>query len=165
MFPWQIKRMLVIIYTLHDGIFLSITHFSRYVEAHLQVGGGGNPLRQLQLGPAELSDRPDVPCVLLESQFCLQNDHVLGPADGHGLRHHFWGIFVGVVEIPHPAQVPGGEARSVRVCAVQVLRSGHSRALLLSAVDQTANLTVQLHLRQIRLHQRVQRGVQGAVIG
>lgn len=31
---------------------------------------------------------------------------------------------------------------------MQVLRSGHSRTLLLFAADQTANFTVQLHLRQ-----------------
>lgn len=151
--------MLVIIYTLHDGIFLSITHFSRHVEAHLQVGGGGNPLCQLQLGPAELSDRPDVPCVLLESQFCLQNDHVLGPADGHGLCHHFRGIFVGAVEIPHPAQVSGGKAGNIRVCVVQVLRCGHRRAHLRSAADQAADFTVQLHLRQGRCYQLAQCGV------
>lgn len=142
MFPWQIKRMLVIIYTLHDGIFLSITHFSRHVEAHLQVGGGGNPLRQLQLGPTELSDRPDVPCVLLESQFCLQNDHVLGPADGHGLRHHFWGLLIGTVEIPHPSQIPWRKPRNVRMGGAQILSGGHRRALFPPGADKTANLTV-----------------------
>ncbi len=164
MFPWQIKRMLVIVHTLCDGIFLSITHFSRQVESHLQVGRGGDLFRQLQLGPSEPAHRLDVPQLFLERQFCLEDDHVLGPADIHGLGHHLRGVLIGPVKVPHPAQVPGGEPRSVRVHGMQIRGCGHSRALFRPAVDQTANLTVQLHLRRCRRHQRVQSGVQIAVI-
>ena len=93
---------------------------------------------QLQLRPAELPSRFDVPCPLLGSQLRLQNDHVLCPADGHGLTQHFRCALIGAVELPHPAQVPGGEARGVRVCAAQILRSGDSGAFLWPAADQPA---------------------------
>lgn len=157
--------MFVIIHTLHDGIFLSITHFCRQVESHLQVGRGGDLFRQLQLGPSEPAHCPDVPQLFLERQLRLQDDHVLDPADGHGLCHHLGGILICAVEVPHPAQVPGREPGNVRIGDTQILGGSNSRALLLSAIDQMADLTVQLHLRRCRRHQRVQRGVQGAVIG
>ena len=119
---------------------------------------------QFQLGPLKLTNSPDVPCSFLERQRRLQDDHVLGPADGHGLCHHFRGILVSTVKVPHPAQVSGGEAGDIRIGNAQIFSGSHRRALLRPATDQTANLTVQLHLRQTRRHQRVQRGVQGAVI-
>ena len=119
---------------------------------------------QFQLRPAELPSRFDVPCLFLGSQLRLHNDHVLCPADGHGLTQHFRCALIGAVELPHPAQVPGGEARGVRVCAAQILRSGDSGALLWPVADQPANLTVQFHLRQVRRHQGVQRREHGAVV-
>ena len=88
MLPWQIKRMLVIVHTLRDAVFLSITHFRYQVEDDVPVGGGGNLLRQLQLRPSKLSDRSDIPGPFLKCQLRLQDDHALGPADGHGLHHY-----------------------------------------------------------------------------
>ena len=123
-----------------------------------------NSLLELQLRPAELPSRFDIPCPLLGSQFRLQDDHILCPADGHGLSQHFRCALIGTIELPHPAQVPGGEAGGVRVCAAQILRSGDSGALLWSATDQPANLTAQFHLRQVRRHQRIQRREHGAVV-
>lgn len=119
---------------------------------------------QFQLGPLKLTNSPDVPCSFLERQLCLQDDHILCPADGHGLCHYFLGIFIGEVKLPHPPQVPRGEAGDIRIGNAQIFSGSHRRAFLRPAADQTADLTVQLHLRQIRRHQRVQRGVQGAVI-
>ncbi len=119
---------------------------------------------QFQLRPAELPSRFDVPCLFLGSQLRLHNDHVLCPADGHGLTQHFRCALIGAVELPHPAQVPGGEARGVRVCTAQILCSGDSGAFLRPAADQPANLTVQFHLRQVRRHQRIQRCEHGAVV-
>ena len=123
-----------------------------------------NSLLELQLRPAELPSRFDVPCPLLGSQLRLQNDHVLCPADSHGLTQYFWCALIGAVELPHPAQVSGGEAGGVRICGTQILRSGNSGALLWPAADQPANLTVQFHLRQVRRHQGVQRREHGAVV-
>ena len=129
------------------------------------MGAGGNLLRQLQLGPPKLPDSTDVPGFLLERQFRFQNDDVLCPADGHGLNHHLRVALIDAVEVPHPPQVPGREPSNVRVRTMQILRSGHSRALLRPAADQTANAAVQFHLRQTCRHQLIQRCEQGAVIG
>ena len=69
-----------------------------------------NSLLEFQLRPAELPCHFDVPCPFLGSQLCLQNDYILRPADGHGLSQHLWYTLIGAIELPHPAQVPGGEA-------------------------------------------------------
>ena len=123
-----------------------------------------NSLLELQLRPAELPSRFDVPCLFLGSQLRLQNDHVLCPADGHGLSQHLRCALIGAVELPHPAQVPGGEAGGVRVSSAQILRSSDSGAFLRPAADQPANLTVQFHLWQVCRHQGVQRREHGAVV-
>ena len=128
------------------------------------MSGGRDLLCQLRLGPAELPDGTDVPGFLLERQLRLHNDHVLCPADGHGRSHGLRGAFIGAVEVPHPAQTSGREPGGVRVSALEILRGGDCRALLRPAADYTANVAVQLHLRQICRHQRVQRREYGAVI-
>lgn len=123
-----------------------------------------NSLLEFQFRPAELPSRFDVPCLLLGGKLRLQNDHVLCPADGHGISQYLRCVFIGAVKLPHPAKVPGGEARSVRVRSAQMLRSGNSGALLRPAADQPANLTVQFHLRQVRRNQGVQRREHDAVV-
>lgn len=50
------------------------------------MGGRFDLLRQVQFGPAKLLDRFDVPCLFLERQVCLQDDHILGPTNGHGFK-------------------------------------------------------------------------------
>ena len=119
---------------------------------------------QFQFRPAELPSRFDVPCPFLESQLRLQNDHILCPADGHGLSQHFRCALIGVVKLAHPAQVPRGEAGDVRVRTAQILRRSDSGAFLRPAADQPANLAVQFHLRQICRHQGIQRREHGAVV-
>ena len=119
---------------------------------------------QFQLRPAEQPSRFDVPRPLLGGQLRFQNDRVLCPADGHGLSQHLRCALIGAVELPHPAQIPWGEAGGVRIRGAQILRSGDSGAFLWPAADQSANLTVQFHLRQIRRHQRIQRRKHGAVV-
>lgn len=111
---------------------------------------------ELQLRPSELSGCLDIPHLLLEGQSRLQNYHILCPADGHGLSQHFRCVLIGAVKLPHPAQVPGREARNIGVSVAQVLRRCDSSSFLWPAADQPANLAVQFHLRQICRHQRVQ---------
>lgn len=165
MFPWHTNRIFVIGYTLHaGGVFFSIAHFIRKVEDDFQMSMIHDSLLEFQLRPAELPSRFDIPCPLLGSQFRLQDDHILSPADGHGLSQHFRCALIGTIELPHPAQVPGGEARGVRVCAAQILRRGNSGAFLWPVADQPANLTVQFHLGQVCRHQRIQRREHGAVV-
>ena len=165
MLPWHTNRIFVIGYALHaGGVFFSIAHFIRKVEDDFQMSIIRNSLLEFQLRPAELPSRFDVPCLLLGGQLRLQNNHVLRPADGHGLSQHLWCALIGAVELPHPAQVPGGEAGGIRVRSTQILGCGDSGALLWLAADQPANLTVQFHLRQVRRHQGVQHREHGAVV-
>ena len=123
-----------------------------------------DPLLEFQLRPAELPSRFDVPCPLLGGQLRLQDDHILSPADGHGLSQHLRYALIGMVELPHPAQVPGGEAGGVRVSSAQILRSGDSGAFLRPSADQPANPAIQFHLWQVCRHQGVQRREHGAVV-
>ena len=94
------------------------------------MSGGGDLLCQLQFGPSKLPGSPDVPPFLLERQFRFENDDILCPPDSHSIRHHFLVALIGTVEITHPPQVSGREPRGIRICALQILRSRHSRALL-----------------------------------
>ncbi len=129
------------------------------------MGGGRDFLCQRRLAPSEPAHCLDVPQLLLGGNIRFQDDHVLRPADGHGFRQHLRGLGVGAVKVPHPPQVPGGEAGKVGMGAVQVLRSRHRRTLFRPAADQAANLTVQLHLGQFCRNQRIQRREQRTVIG
>ncbi len=119
---------------------------------------------EFQLRPPELPHRLDIQNFLLEGQLRLQDNHILRPADGHGLSQHLWGIFVCVVELPHPPQVPRGETGGVRVRAVQILCRGDSRAFLRPAAHQLADFTVQFHLRQSCRYQCVHCGKHGTVV-
>ena len=152
MFPWQIKRILVIVYTLRDIVFLSITHFLGQVENYLLMGAGCDLFCQLQLSPPKLLDSMNVPRFFLERQLCFQYDNVLRPADGHGFCHQLWDIPIGEVEIPHPPHTSGREPSGVGVCDLQIFRRGYSRTLFWPAADQTADAAVQLHLRQVCRH-------------
>ncbi len=134
------------------------------VETGIFVGALSDFLGQRQLGPPKTVHSPNVPHLLLECQISFQDDYVLGPADHHGLRHDLWGAFIDVIKVPHPAQVPGREPSGVRIRAMQIFRGGHSRAFFRSAIDQTANLTIEFHLGQSRRCQCVQRGKHNAVV-
>ena len=111
---------------------------------------------KFQLRPSELSSRPDIPRPLLECQFRLQNNHILCPANGHRFGQHREVALIGTVKFPHPPQVPGRKTWNVRVCSAQMLCCGNGGAFFRPAVDQPPNLAVQLHLRQVFLHQRIQ---------
>jgi len=146
------------------GFFFSIARFAVDVEGVFHVCASCNLPLQLHLRPSKPPYCLDIPHPLLDSQLRLQDDSILCPADGHGLGQHLRGAFVGAVEFPHPAQVPGGEAGGVRICGAQIFCCGHRRALLRPAADQPAYLTVQLHLRQSCRDQLVQHSEHGAVV-
>jgi hypothetical protein len=67
-------------------------------------------------------------------------------------------------EIPHPAHITRREAGHIRVLFFQELRSSHRRALFRAGADDFTDLAVQLHLRQIRVHDKSQCGKHCAVI-
>ena len=83
--------------------------------------GGTNLISQFLLGPVELLRRPQIPGTFFHRQLCLQNDYILCPANPHGLLCQSGIIFVSAEELPHPAQVTGGETRGFRVCGLQML--------------------------------------------
>jgi len=67
-------------------------------------------------------------------------------------------------KVPHPAHIAWRETGHIRVLFFQELRSGHCCTLFRAATDGLADLAVQLHLRQIRFHDRFQFGKHCAVI-
>ena len=120
--------------------------------------------QQLRLGPAVLQRGPEIPGALPTDLTALQNGRILRPAQLQGQRQEFWVIGVGPVELPHPAQVSGGESLGLRVVLLEILSGHHRRALLRAGTDGPANLEVQLHLGQSSGHELIQCPIHGAVI-
>ena len=152
--------------TLHTHcISLSIAGIRLFVECGLQPNSGLDLPQQLRLGPAVLQRGPEIPGALPAALTALQNRHILRPAQLQGQRQEYWVVGVGPVELPHPAQVPRGEALALGVVGLEILGGHDRRALLRAGADGPANLEVQLHLRKLRPHELIQRPVHGAVIG
>ena len=119
---------------------------------------------QLQLRPSESTNGPDIPRLFRQCQFRLQNDRVLSPANGHGLSQYFRRTLICPAKLPHPAEVPGGEAGSIRVSLGKILSCGDSGAFLQPITDKLTDLIIQLHLRYCCYHQHVQRLKHGTVV-
>ena len=102
--------------------------------------------------------------MFLEGQFRFQNDHVLGPDDGHGLSQHLWGILIGSIKIPHPAKVSGGEVRDIRIGFAEVFSGGNSGTFLWPGADKSANFAIQFHLRQFSRYSSIQLLIKGTVV-
>ena len=82
----------------------------------------------------------------------------------HCFRQQFQRVAVHPVEVPHPAHIAGREAIGCGIGGLQVFRRRDSGAFFSSAADHSANLAVQLHLRELCRHKRIQRGKHGGVI-
>ena len=151
--------------TLHTHcISLSIAGIWLFVECGVQPNSGLDLFHQLCLGPAVLQCGPEIPGALPAALTALQDRRILRPAQLQGQFQQFWVIGIGAVELPHPAQVARGEAPVPRVVLLEILSGHDRRALLRAGTDGPANLEVQLHLRELRPHELVQRPVHGAVI-
>ena len=151
--------------TLHTHcISLSIAGIWLFVECGLQPSSGMNLIQQLRLCPDVLQRGPEIPGALPAALTFFQNRRILRPAQLQGQFQQFWVIGIGAVELPHPAQVPGGEAPAPRVVCLEILSGHHRRALLRAGTDGPANLEVQLHLRELRSHELIQHPIHGAVI-
>ena len=131
----------------------------------MQPCPGVDLIQQLRLGPAVLQCGPEIPGTLLDALATLQDGHILRPAQFQGQRQEFRVVGVGPVELPHPAQVAGGEAPAPRVVCLEILSRHHRRALLRAGTDGPANLEVQLHLRELRPHELIQHLIHGTIIG
>ena len=102
--------------TLHTHcISLSIAGIRLFVECGLQPNSGLDLPQQLRLGPAVLQRGPEIPGALPAALTALQDRHILRPAQLQGQRQEFWVVGVGPIELPHPAQVSGGDALARRV--------------------------------------------------
>ena len=130
----------------------------------MQPNSGLDLFHQLCLGPAVLQRGPEIPGALPAAFTALQDGRILRPAQLQGQRQEFWVVGVGPVELPHPAQVAGGEAPAPGVVCLEVLSGHHRRALLRAGTDGPANLEVQLHLRKFRSHELIHHPIHGAVI-
>ena len=152
--------------TLHTHcISLSIAGIRLFVECGLQPSPGLDLFQQLRLCPAVLQRGPEMPGALPAALTALQNRRILRPTHLQGQRQEYWVVGVGPAELPHPAQVPRGEAPAPRVVGLEILSGHHCRALLRAGADGPANLEVQLHLRELRSHELIQRSIHGAVLG
>lgn len=90
MFPKHTKSIFVMILVLRSCICtISITHFVSGVESHFCVCGRFYPAQQLCFGPTIPFHSLDVPCLILQRQIRFQNNHILRPADLHGLQRCF----------------------------------------------------------------------------
>ena len=121
-------------------------------------------LQEFGLGPMEPPDSGNVPSAFFGCYTVLQNDNILRPADGHGFCQDLRRIFICPVKLPHPAEVSGGEARSVRISSGDMAGGSDSGAFLWPDADQPADFLVQLHLRQFSRHQNIQRRKHGTVV-
>ena len=132
----------------------------RRIQPRLRFYGG----QQFCFLPSKTQCGADVPCPFLVTAASLQNRHILRPAEVHRQAHDFGGFLIGRVKCPHTAQIAGREALGCGIGRLQVFRRRDSRSFFAPAADQPTNFTVQLHLRELRRHKRVQCGEHGGVI-
>ena len=102
--------------------------------------------------------------MFLCGQLCLHNHNVLCPIQVKRFAKQFRRAAVQLPEIPHPAHIARREAGHIRVLFLQELCGSYCRTLFRAGADDLADFTVQLHLRQIRFHERSQCGKHCAVI-
>jgi len=124
------------------GVFFSIAYLFHQVEGAFLISAGMDLHQQLPLSPAKPSHRPDIPYPFFKALTVLQDGHVPRPADGHGLCHDFRRVRIRPPELPHTAEVPGGEAPGVRIGFAEILCGGDSRALFRPGADEPADLAV-----------------------
>jgi len=123
-----------------------------------------DPRRKFQLGPAKTLSGADIPGLFLQRQLRFQNNHILCPADLHGLVQQGGAVLIGAKELPHPAGIPRRETTDVGICGLQVFGGHHSGTLFHPGTDHLADPTVQLHLGQSCRHKAVQFSIHGAVV-
>lgn len=124
----------------------------------------GNVGLQFLFRPAKAKGGADVPQALFIRITVLNNNSIERPTDLHRLAHNGGAVFVCAVEISHPAEVARGEAGGIRICVLQILRSGYGGAFLSAFADSFSDSAEQFHLRQRGRHERIQRLKHCAVI-
>ena len=112
-----------------------------------------NFAQEFGLGPTKATDGGNVPGAFIGCFTVLQNDDILRPANCHGRSQGLRRMFICPVKLPHPAQIPGGEAGGIRVHTAQIFSGGDSRAFFRPGADELADLAIQFHLCQEHFHQ------------
>jgi hypothetical protein len=102
--------------------------------------------------------------VFLCGQLRLHDHNILRPIQAKRFAKQFRHAAIQLPEIPHPAHIARREAGHIRVLFLQELCGSYCRTLFRAGADDLADFTVQLHLRQIRFHERSQCGKHCAVI-
>lgn len=113
--------------------------------------------QQFLLRPVKLRGGADVPQALFIRVTVLNNHSIERPTDLYCLVHDGEAVFIGAIEIPHPAEAARGEAGGIRICALQIFRGGYSGAFLGSFADCFPDAAKQFHLCQFRCHKHIQR--------
>ena len=106
----------------------------------------------------------DIPRSCFSGQFCFHDDHILSPIQPQDFGQQFGHITVQTIEVPHPAHIARGEASHTGVQLTQITRRRYCRTLFGTGANSLADLTVQLHLRQIFAACQIQCGKHGAVV-
>jgi len=104
--------------------------------------------RQFSLGPVMPTDRLNIPETFFGSLAAFKDDHILRPADFHGLFQHLRVVRIRPEKLPHPTEIPRGEPCGISVCFAEIFSGGDSGTFLRPSTDESAKLAVQLHLRQ-----------------
>jgi len=119
---------------------------------------------QFSLRPAKPLSCNQIPASFLHGQISVHDHKVLCPTKLHGQSCQLRMVFIGSIEISHPAKAARGEARSISMCGLQVFRSGNGSPFFGSAADQLSNSAIQLHLGQFCRHHLVQCGVHCTIV-
>ena len=102
-------------FSLRYFVFLPFT-----IQNHFQMNLIRDSGNQLGLGPTELPGCPEILFPELHRQLGFHDHNILRPAQLHRQGHRSRMVFIGAVEIPHPAQVPGREAMNLRILGSDV---------------------------------------------
>ena len=102
--------------------------------------------------------------MFLCGQLCLHDHNILRPIQVKRFAKQFRHAAVQLPEVPHPAHIARREAGHIRVLFFQELCGSYCRTLFRAGTDGLADLAVQLHLRQIRIHDSFQCGKHCAVV-
>ena len=134
------------------------------VESRMQPRLRFYGIQQFRFFPSKKQCGTNVPRPFLAAAAPRENRHIPCPAEVHRQPYDFRSFLVGCVKRPHPAQIAGREALGCGIGRLKVFRRRDSRSFFAPAADQPTNFTVQLHLRELRRHKRVQCGEHGGVI-
>ena len=121
-------------------------------------------LEQFCLAAAIRQSGIEIPHTFLRCFTGFQKRHILRPRQLQRFFQQGRRVSIGQIKGPHTAQITGRKALSLRVPRLEVFSGHDCRALLCSGAYGPADLTVQLHLYQVGVHQDIQGRIQRRII-